>query len=77
MNGNESQATGPVTQPAAHRPSTLRVMRPDFPFRPSAFPFYYGWIVLFASTVGLVMSAPGQTIGVSVVTESCFPMPAR
>lgn len=44
-------------------------MRPDFPFRPAAFPFYYGWVVLFASTVGLVMSAPGQTIGVSVFTE--------
>jgi MFS transporter, OFA family, oxalate/formate antiporter len=45
-------------------------MRPDFPFRPTAFPFYYGWIVLAAATVGLVMSAPGQTIGVSVFTES-------
>ncbi len=45
-------------------------MRLDFPFRPSALPFYYGWIVLAASTVGMVMSAPGQTIGVSVFTES-------
>jgi OFA family oxalate/formate antiporter-like MFS transporter len=45
-------------------------MRPDFPFRPTAFPFYYGWVVLAASTIGLVMSAPGQTIGVSVFTES-------
>ena len=50
--------------------SILLDMRPDFPFRPSAFPFYYGWIVLAASTVGMVMSAPGQTIGVSVFTES-------
>ena len=45
-------------------------MRPDIPFRPTAFPFYYGWVVLAASTIGLVMSAPGQTIGVSVFTES-------
>ena len=45
-------------------------MRPDFPFRPAALPFYYGWVVLVASTVGLVVSAPGQTIGVSVFTES-------
>lgn len=44
-------------------------MRPDFPFRPAAFPFYYGWVVLVVSTIGLVMSAPGQTIGVSVFTE--------
>ena len=48
----------------------MRSMRPDFPFRPAAFPFYYGWIVLVVSTIGLVMSAPGQTIGVSVFTES-------
>ena len=45
-------------------------MRPDFPFRPAALPFYYGWAVLVASIVGIVMSAPGQTIGVSVFTES-------
>ncbi len=45
-------------------------MRPDFPFRPAALPFYYGWVVLVASTLGIVMSAPGQTIGVSVFTES-------
>jgi len=45
-------------------------MRPDFPFRPAALPFYYGWIILAVSTIGLVMSAPGQTIGVSVFTES-------
>lgn len=44
-------------------------MRPDFPFRPASLPFYYGWIVLVVSTIGLVMSAPGQTIGVSVFTE--------
>ena len=44
-------------------------MRPDFPFRPAAFPFYYGWIVLIVSTIGLVMSAPGQTVGVTVFTE--------
>jgi len=45
-------------------------MRPDFPFRPAALPFYYGWIIVIVSTIGLVMSAPGQTIGVSVFTES-------
>jgi len=44
-------------------------MRPDFPFPPAAFPFYYGWVVLVVSSIGLVMSAPGQTIGVSVFTE--------
>ncbi len=49
--------------------STLDPMRSDIPFRPAAFPFYYGWVVLVVSTIGLVMSAPGQTIGVAVFTE--------
>ncbi|MFK7896802.1 MAG: MFS transporter [Myxococcota bacterium] len=44
-------------------------MRANFPFRPASFPVYYGWVVLAVSTVGLIMSAPGQTIGVSVFTE--------
>ena len=55
-------------------PSTGRAegifWRSDRPFPPSAFPFYYGWIILIVSTVGLVASAPGQTLGVSVFTES-------
>jgi len=33
-------------------------------------PFFYGWIVLFVGTIGLLMSAPGQTIGVSAFTDS-------
>ncbi|MDP8244432.1 MAG: MFS transporter [Candidatus Hinthialibacter antarcticus] len=42
---------------------------PDFPFSPKRFPFYYGWVIVAASTVGVVMSIPGQTMGVSVFTE--------
>lgn len=45
-------------------------MRADFPFRPAALPFYYGWVILAVSTVGIVMSVPGQTMGVSVFTDS-------
>ncbi len=44
-------------------------MRPDFPIRPASFPFFYGWVVLVVSTLGIVMSVPGQTIGVSVFTD--------
>lgn len=40
------------------------------PFSPSAFPFFYGWIVLLAGTIGILMSIPGQTMGVSVFTEN-------
>lgn len=33
-------------------------------------PFYYGWVILLVSTLGLIMSIPGQTMGVSVFTET-------
>ncbi len=41
----------------------------NFPFNPSKGPFFYGWIILFASTVGILVSAPGQTMGVSTFTD--------
>lgn len=41
----------------------------NFPFRPAKFPFFYGWIILFAATVGVLVSAPGQTTGVSTFTD--------
>jgi MFS family permease len=44
-------------------------MRPDFPFRPAALPFFYGWVILGVSTLGIAMSIPGQTMGVSVFTD--------
>ncbi|MBI2424793.1 MAG: MFS transporter [Candidatus Hydrogenedentes bacterium] len=40
-----------------------------FPFSPGRFPFFYGWIVLAASVVGIVASTPGQTNGVGVFTD--------
>ena len=43
--------------------------RPDFPFRPARLPFFYGWVVLGVSTLGIAMSIPGQTMGVSVFTD--------
>ena len=39
------------------------------PFNPEKVPFFYGWVILFASTVGLLASAPGQTMGVSTFTD--------
>ncbi|NCN27815.1 MFS transporter [bacterium] len=32
--------------------------------------FYYGWVVLLSGTLGIIMSVPGQTMGVSVYTDS-------
>ncbi len=40
------------------------------PFAPSRWPFFYGYIILACSAVGFLFSAPGQTIGVSVFTDS-------
>lgn len=32
-------------------------------------PFFYGWVILVAGTIGMLMSVPGQTVGVSAFTE--------
>ena len=40
-----------------------------FPFSPSAIPVYYGWIILVMGIVGVWISLPGQTMGVSVFTD--------
>ena len=40
------------------------------PFSPQRLPFFYGWVILAAGTVGILMSIPGQTMGVSVFTEN-------
>lgn len=32
-------------------------------------PVYYGWIILLAGTFGLIMTTPGQTVGVSVFLD--------
>lgn len=40
------------------------------PFSPAGLPFFYGWVILVAGTIGILMSIPGQTMGVSVFTEN-------
>ncbi len=35
----------------------------------AASPIYYGWLVLGAGTLGLLMTTPGQTVGVSVFLD--------
>ena len=42
----------------------------QIPFSPSRFPVFYGWIILFAGTLGILMSIPGQTMGVSVFSDN-------
>lgn len=33
------------------------------------FPFFYGYVILFSGTIGVLMSVPGQTVGISVFTD--------
>ena len=40
-----------------------------FPFNPARLPVFYGFGVLFFGTLGILASAPGQTVGVSVFTD--------
>jgi MFS transporter, OFA family, oxalate/formate antiporter len=48
---------------------TKRLQFRSVPFEPARLPFFYGWIVMGIGTLGMVMSAPGQTVGVSVFTD--------
>lgn len=43
--------------------------RGNQPFDPAKLPVFYGWIILAAGTIGMLMSVPGQTVGVSAFTE--------
>lgn len=41
----------------------------SFPFDIRKWPFFYGYVIVISSTLGIIFSAPGQTIGVSVFTD--------
>ena len=57
-----------VSEPAASSGSK-RTALGTRPFDPRRVPFYYGWIVVVAGTIGAIASVPGQTAGVSVFTD--------
>ncbi len=40
-----------------------------WPFDPKRLPFFYGWVVWLLSTVGFLLSIPGQTMGMAVFTD--------
>ena len=41
----------------------------DFPFPPARWPFFYGWVIVALSTLGVVASMPGQTVGVGIFND--------
>lgn len=42
----------------------------EVPFSPHRVPFFYGWVVVLATTTGVLFSLPGQTMGVAVFTDA-------
>lgn len=54
------------------RPVAYPRVVPDAPLRSRTIersPVYYGWVVLLAGTLGLMMTTPAQTVGVSVFLD--------
>ena len=41
----------------------------DIPFKPSKFPINFSWVILITAIIGVLMSIPRQTMGVSVFTD--------
>lgn len=48
--------------------SMRTLFQSTFPFRPARLPIFYGWWILVVSSLGIVASIPGQTMGFSVFT---------
>ena len=42
---------------------------PKWPFDVTKVPFFYGWVIWLFSTLGFLMSVPGQTMGMAVFTD--------
>ena len=42
----------------------------NWPFNPNKVPFFYGWVIWALSTLGILFSIPGQTMGLAVFTDS-------
>jgi cyanate permease len=41
----------------------------QMPFNPARWPFFYGWTILMWGVIGVILSVPGQTTGVSAFIE--------
>ncbi|MEM6710480.1 MAG: MFS transporter [Pseudomonadota bacterium] len=48
----------------------ISALRRDWPFAARRVPFFYGWIIWLLSTLGMLASIPGQTIGIAVFTDA-------
>jgi len=57
-----------LESPYREPPKTLENYS-HIPFEPKRCPFFYGWVIAFVGALGVLMSLPGQTIGVSSFNE--------
>lgn len=46
-----------------------KLFRSNFPFDPVRVPFFYGWVILMAGTLGFCFSLPGHSAGISPFTD--------
>ena len=45
-------------------------LRADWPFAAANQPYFYGWMIAVVSTLGFLMSIPGQTMGMAVFADA-------
>lgn len=72
MRADRTDETAPIVSEHEQLPAPQGAQRAGLgtrPFDPRRVPFYYGWVVVVAGTVGAIASVPGQTAGVSVFTD--------
>ena len=55
--------------PRQNHSARTRLWSPNFPFSPAKTPFFYGWVIVAAGTLGIVFSIPGQTMGFTVFSD--------
>ncbi len=47
----------------------MKIQWQNIPFAPRRCPFFYGWVIVAISTLSILASIPGQTMGVGVFTD--------
>jgi len=45
-------------------------LQSDWPFPAARAPFFYGWVIALVSTLGFLLSVPGQTMGMAVFADT-------
>ena len=51
--------------------------RGDWPFAAGKSPVFYGWIMAVIATLGILLSAPGQTMGIAVFADAFIEVTGR